>query len=243
MIEASFQGGLGDFQLDAAFTVPASGVTGLIGPSGSGKTSLLRCIAGLNRLEGRLVVDGEVWQDDRIFLPTHRRPIGYVFQEPSLLEHLSVRGNLMFGYRRARTPHRIGLDEVIALLGLEPLLGRSTLKLSGGERQRTAIGRALLSQPTLLLLDEPLASLDQDGKAEILTYLDRLRQTLAIPAIHVSHDPVEIARVADRLLVMSKGRVVPGEATGGDTLAGLDPDDIRSLARAALAAGLKPLDG
>ncbi len=250
VIEASFRGRLGDFALDAAFAVPAVGITGLMGPSGCGKTTVLRCIAGLARLEGRLVVEGEVWQDDGVFLAPHHRRVGYVFQEPSLLEHLSVRGNLMFGFRRARGPRRIGVDEVIGLLGLEPLLGRSTVKLSGGERQRVAIGRALLSQPALLLLDEPLASLDRDAKAEILSYLERLHRTLAVPAIHVSHDPAEIARMADRLLVMSTGRIAPavtppGRAAGEavESLAGADPDRVMRLALAALAAGLKPLEG
>jgi molybdate transport system ATP-binding protein len=206
-IAARFAGRLGAFSLDAAFTIPASGVTAISGPSGSGKTTLLRCIAGLTRVPGRLVVRGQVWQDGRRFLPAHRRAVGYVFQEPSLLEHLTVRANLMFGFTRNRGETKVALDDVIALLGVGPLLARSTMKLSGGERQRVAIGRALLSQPELLLMDEPVSSLDPESKAEILPYLDRLHQSLSIPIVYVSHDPAEITRLADRVLQMRQGQI------------------------------------
>lgn len=247
-IEARLQGRLGSFQLDADFAVPASGVTALFGPSGSGKSTVLRCIAGLQRLDGRISVRGQVWQDGKAFLPPHRRAVGYVFQEPSLLEHLSVRGNLEYGLKRAGQV-RLGLAEVAAFLGLEPLLGRSTLKLSGGERQRVAIGRALLSQPELLLMDEPLSGLDAEAKSEILPYLERLHQLMAIPILYVSHDAAEVARFADRLLLMRAGRIEPApKAAAGalagsaeEALAGLDQTRMRGLALAALAAGLKPL--
>lgn len=248
-IEGCFEGRLGGFSLDAAFAAPAVGVTALYGPSGSGKTTLLRCIAGLERLAGRLEVAGQVWQDGRLFLPPHKRPVGYVFQEPSLLAHLSVRGNLLYGFKRA-TDRRIGLDEVVQLLGLGPLMDRSTGKLSGGERQRVAIARALLAQPRLLLLDEPLASLDAASKAEIMPYLDQLHRTLAIPMIYVSHEPAEILRLADRLLLMKAGRIERAgdgwaesmaAAEAERALAGLDDARVRGLALAALAAGLKPL--
>ena len=245
-MEVRLEGSLGGFRLDAAFAVPAAGVTALFGPSGSGKTTLLRCIGGLERLGGRVVVAGETWEDGRRFLPPHRRPVGYVFQEPSLLAHLSVRGNLEFGLRRAGE-RRLALDEVVAFLGLEPLLGRSTERLSGGERQRVAIGRALLSQPRLLLMDEPLSGLDAEAKAEILPCLERLHQLLEIPVLYVSHDAAEVARFADRLLLMRDGRIAPAPAPGEgrtlspDALAGLDGPRLRGLALAALAAGLQPL--
>ena len=247
-IQAQLRGRLGQFRLDAAFQVPAAGVTALFGPSGSGKTTVLRCIAGLQRLEGRLSVCGEVWQDDGHFLPPHQRPVGYVFQEPSLLSHLSVRGNLEFGLKRARQV-RLGFAEVTAFLGLGPLLGRSTARLSGGERQRVALGRALLSQPELLLMDEPLSGLDAEAKSEILPYLERLHQAMAIPILYVSHDAAEVARLADRVLLMREGRIEPaptgaGPPSGGlgqDALAGLGSERLAGLALAALAAGLEPI--
>ncbi|HEV7385598.1 MAG TPA: molybdenum ABC transporter ATP-binding protein [Phenylobacterium sp.] len=238
-VEGRFAGQLGAFRLDASFAFPTSGITALSGPSGSGKTTLLRCIAGLERLAGRLSVGGEVWQDERRFVPPHRRPIGVVFQEASLLSHLSVRGNLLYGARRTSATAEVSLDDTIDLLGLAPLLGRSTANLSGGERQRVALGRALLSQPRLLLMDEPLSSLDAGSKAEILPYLERLHRSLAIPALYVSHDAGEIARLADRVLLMGAGKVTPGEPAA-DTLAALSPAERDALARAALRAGLGP---
>jgi molybdate transport system ATP-binding protein len=236
-IEGRFVGVLGGFQLEADFTMAPVGVTALSGPSGSGKTTVLRCIAGLTRLRGQLYVGGEVWQDDRTFLPPHRRPVGVVFQEPSLLAHLSVRGNLMYGARRVAAKAAVSLDDTVDLLGLAPLLERSTANLSGGERQRVALGRALLSQPRLLLMDEPLSSLDAGAKAEILPYLERLHRSLAIPALYISHDAAEIARLADRVLYMREGRIVRGEAAA-PTLDGLDPQARDRLALAALRAGL-----
>ncbi|WP_116132721.1 molybdenum ABC transporter ATP-binding protein [Tropicimonas sp. IMCC34043] len=223
MIDARFAGALGAFRLDAAFTAPGHGVTALFGPSGCGKTSVLRCIAGLQRLpDGHLIVNGESWQDGRRFRPTHRRPLGYVFQEASLFPHLSVRENLSFGQRRVRgEPQRIGFDEVVDLLGIARLFDRPTDRLSGGERQRVAIGRALLSQPQLLLMDEPLSALDRISKDEILPYLERLHAALSIPVLYVSHDIAEVERLADTLVLMEAGRV---RAAGpiADLLA--DPD-------------------
>jgi molybdate transport system ATP-binding protein len=251
-IEARFAGRLGAFGLDAAFTVPAQGITAIAGPSGCGKTTLLRCIAGLARMPGRLWVAGEVWQDRGCFLRPHQRAVGYVFQEASLLANLSVRDNLLFGFRRSKDRSKIAFDDVVSLLGAGPLLGRSTQRLSGGERQRVAIGRALLSQPHLLLMDEPLSSLDTDSKAEILPYLERLPRALAIPVLYVSHDPSEIARLADRVLLMRDGRIAPQ----ADPLAAAGPfdraeaprdleaagdDRVARLAMAALVAGLAPL--
>jgi molybdate transport system ATP-binding protein len=250
-IEARFAGPLGDFRLDAAFAAPGRGITALVGPSGCGKTSLLRCIAGLTRLPGRLTVGEAVWQDERLFLPPHRRAVGFVFQEPSLLAHLSVRRNLTFGLDRTRTHPKIGFDEVVDLLGVAPLLQRSTQRLSGGERQRVAIGRALLSQPDLLLMDEPLSSLDPESKADILPFLERLHQALSIPILYVSHDLAEVGRLADHVLVMQAGRIVsqsaaappaaaPGEVEARRILAGLGEDHVARLAMAALLAGLAP---
>ncbi|HEY8003533.1 MAG TPA: molybdenum ABC transporter ATP-binding protein [Phenylobacterium sp.] len=240
-VEGRFAGRLGSFTLDAEFAFPADGITALSGPSGSGKTTILRCMAGLARFEGRLSVDGEVWQDGRSFRPPHRRPVGMVFQEASLLAHLSVRDNLLYGARRAGAGADEGLDDTVELLGLAPLLARSTANLSGGERQRVALGRALLSRPRLLLLDEPLSSLDAGAKAEILPYLERLHRTLAVPALYVSHDAGEIARLADRVLFLEDGRVLPGApAAPADPLAGLTPRERDALARAALSAGLTP---
>ncbi|WP_394762319.1 molybdenum ABC transporter ATP-binding protein [Phenylobacterium sp.] len=234
---------VGGFAIDAAFALAPTGITALSGPSGSGKTTLLRCIAGLTRVPGGLRVGGEVWQDGRRFVPPHRRPVGVVFQEPSLLSHLSVRGNLDYGAKRAGQTRvgskaEIGFDDTVDLLGLAPLLGRGVANLSGGERQRVALGRALLSQPRLLLMDEPLSSLDAGAKAEILPYLERLHRSLAIPALYISHDAGEIARLADHVLYMRDGRIVPGEA--GPTLEGVDAAARDRLALAALRAGLAP---
>jgi molybdate transport system ATP-binding protein len=240
-VEGGFHGRLGAFALDADFAVPATGVTAVSGPSGSGKTSLLRCIAGLTRLPGRLRVGGEVWQDDRTFMPAHRRPIGVVFQEPSLLSHLSVRGNLDYGARRSPAGGT-SFDNVVELLGLAPLLARSTTHLSGGERQRVALGRALLSQPRLLLMDEPLSSLDAASKAEILPYLDRLHRELSIPTLYVSHDAGEIARLADHVLYMRDGKIAAAPASDLDgareALAAMSAAEKDRLALAALLAGL-----
>lgn len=242
-LSARFSGLLGGFDLDVEFVLPARGVTALIGPSGSGKTTLLRCLAGLERLPGRLVVGGEVWCDEHVFRPPHRRAIGYVFQEASLLSHLSVRGNLEFGLKRARLPTRAAIDEldqVAASLALEPLLNRSPARLSGGERQRVALGRALLSQPRLLLLDEPLSGLDGAAKAEILPYLERLHDGLAIPMLYVSHDAAEVARLADRILVMRDGRITAAAAPSdlAERVGAMDRTELEALALAALRAGL-----
>ncbi len=239
-VEGRFEGTLGAFRLDADFRLAPEGITALSGPSGAGKTTLLRCIAGLIRLPGRLYVDGEVWQDERRFTPTHKRPVGVVFQEAALLAHLSVRGNLLYGAKRARGEG--GLDDVVELLGLGALLARGTASLSGGERQRVALGRALLTRPKLVLLDEPLSSLDAGAKAEILPYLERLHRTLKVPALYISHDTSEIARLADHLLLMKDGQVTPGGPVRriADQLAGLSAEERDGLALAALRAGLTP---
>jgi molybdate transport system ATP-binding protein len=199
------------FTLDVDFVAPASGVTGVFGPSGSGKTTLLRCVAGLERAPGALLeVAGEVWQDEARgrFLPTHRRPVGYVFQEAGLFAHLPVRRNLEYGWRRtAVAERRVRFEEAVEWLGLAPLLPRSPAALSGGERQRVAIARALLTSPRLLLMDEPLASLDAMAREEILPYLERLHASLRIPVLYVSHTAAEVLRLADHLLLLAAGRV------------------------------------
>lgn len=209
-IQARFDLSYPGFSLDVDLDLPGRGVTALFGHSGSGKTTLLRCIAGLERPpRGRLWMKGEVWQDESHFVPTHHRPLGYVFQEASLFPHLSARGNLGYGRRRAARPlDQGGLDHVVELLGIGPLLDRRPDQLSGGERQRVAIARALAVHPALLLMDEPLASLDLRRKREILPYLERLRDELSIPLLYVSHAPDEVARLADHLVVLEGGRVV-----------------------------------
>jgi molybdate transport system ATP-binding protein len=200
------------FALDIDLTLPANGVTVLFGPSGSGKTTILRCIAGLEAATGYLSMGNEVWQDDRSgqFLPTWQREIGYVFQEASLFEHLDVRRNLEFGLRRTekeRQAARKALDDAIELLGIASLLDRSTINLSGGEKQRVAIARALVTQPKILLLDEPLASLDVARRKEILPWLERLHRELQIPVIYVTHSLDELAKLADRVVILENGRV------------------------------------
>jgi molybdate transport system ATP-binding protein len=211
-INARFRGMLGAFTLDAGFEAPIEGVTALFGPSGCGKTTMLRCVAGLQMLrDGYFSIGGEVWQDGALFRPPHERSVGYVFQEASLFPHLSVRGNLLYGHRRALrrgAEEAARLDDVVALLGMQSLLDRSPLRLSGGERQRVAVGRALLAQPRLLLMDEPLAGLDRLSKDEILPYLEALHTALSIPILYVSHDLAEVERLADHLVLIEAGRVV-----------------------------------
>jgi molybdate transport system ATP-binding protein len=234
-IRAQFRGTIGKFALDAGFTAPAKGVTALFGPSGCGKTTVLRCIAGLLRINGVCEIDGELWQDENgAFLPTHKRPLGYVFQEASLFQHLSVRRNLMFGAPRDNrdgTKGGIVFDEVVELLGITRLLDRSPRNLSGGERQRVAIGRALLSQPKLLLMDEPLSALDRATKNEILPFLERLRDHLNLPVVYITHDIAEVERLADQMVLMDKGRVI-----GAGPLEDLQSDPSLPLAAARDAA-------
>jgi len=210
MIEARFKLDYPGFTLDVDLSLPASGVTALFGHSGSGKTTLLRAIAGLEHVpDGRLRFDGEVWQDGDTFLPTHQRPLGYVFQEASLFAHLTVQGNLDYGIkRRMGRPAGADFSHIVELLGIGHLLDRKPDRLSGGERQRVAIARALLTQPRLLLMDEPLAALDLARKREILPYLEQLHEELKIPVLYVSHAPDEVARLADHLVALDAGRVV-----------------------------------
>ncbi len=210
------------FTLDVDLTLPGAGVTAIFGRSGSGKTTLLRVIAGLERAHtGHVSFNGEVWQDADRFLPVHKRPLGYVFQEASLFPHLSAGKNLRFGLKRSKTEGAVNLDHVIGLLGIEHLLERKADYLSGGERQRVAIARALAVSPRILLMDEPLSALDSERKQEILPYLERLRDELHIPILYVSHSPAEVSRLADHLVVLDSGRVT-AQGPLVETLAGID---------------------
>jgi molybdate transport system ATP-binding protein len=224
MLEVSIQKRRGDFTLDAAFRAPTPGVVALFGRSGCGKTTLVGVIAGLLEAEkGHVGIDGELWLDTTrgIDVAAERRRAGYVFQDARLFPHYSVRGNLLYGARRSRdAPTVIGFDEVVELLGLGALLDRRPGSLSGGEKQRVALGRALLAQPRLLLLDEPLSSLDAARREEVLPYLERLRDHCAIPMILVSHQFDEVLRLATHVVVMDAGRVV---AQGSVTAVSLTP--------------------
>jgi molybdate transport system ATP-binding protein len=201
-----------DFVLDVDLDLPGQGISALFGHSGSGKTTCLRAIAGLERsAKGFVEVNGEIWQDDSrgLFIPTHRRALGYVFQEASLFPHLSVQGNLLYGLKRSGVnAEAIRFEQAVEWLAIGPLLQRRPEHLSGGERQRVAIARALLAKPRLLLFDEPLAALDLKRKADILPYLERLHDHLDIPMLYVSHSPDEVARLADHLVLLSDGKVV-----------------------------------
>lgn len=212
LLSVRCRGELGSFTLDASFDVPARGITAIFGPSGCGKTTVLRCLAGLQKLPGRISLRDEVWQDTAqgLFLPPHRRELGYVFQDASLFAHLSVRDNLLYGARRAGGEGDVGLDfdGVVDLLAIRHLLARATGRLSGGEKQRIALGRALLARPRLLLMDEPVSALDKLSKDEILPYFELLHERLDLPIVYVSHDFAEIERLADTLVLMERGRVV-----------------------------------
>lgn len=227
---------LGEFSLEAGFT-SEGGVTALFGRSGSGKTSLVRVIAGLSKPDqGRLMIDGDVLLDteNRIFTPKHRRRFGYVFQEGRLFPHLSVRQNLNYGrWFAGKGARGEDFDRIVDLLGIGALLDRRPGKLSGGEKQRVAIGRALLAAPRLLLMDEPLAALDDQRKAEILPYLERLRDETATPIVYVSHSVAEVARLADKVVMMKDGRVeavgTPSEVLGGSAFLSSDRRDAGAV--------------
>lgn len=202
----------GRFVLDVDAEIPDAGITGIFGESGSGKTTLLRCIAGL---EPEAANGG---------LPVHKRNVGYVFQQPTLFPHLDVRGNIEFGAKRA-TSHRIDNEQVVDMLGLGNLLDRRPDTLSGGEAQRVAIAAALLRSPDLVLMDEPLASLDGARKDELLPYFDRLHDELSIPVVYVSHDIEEVGRLCDHLVLLQDGKVT----TSGDLFEVLSRIDVPLL--------------
>lgn len=229
------------FELDVSLHLPGQGVSVLFGPSGCGKTTILRALAGLERAQGRVVVQEQVWQDGSRFVPTHQRAIGYVFQEASLFAHLSVQGNLMYGLKRIPTSQqRVTFDEAVDLLGIGPLLARRPDRLSGGERQRVAIARALLTSPRLLLMDEPLSALDALRKAEILPFLERLNRSAGVPVVYVTHSFEEAARLADHLVLLGAGKVVAAGPVA-DLMAQLDlplsqADEAAAVLDATLAA-------
>ncbi len=222
-IEIRFKIDRGDFVLDVDMEIPDRGITAVFGPSGCGKTTLLRAIAGLEPChDGYLRVAEMLWQEGASFVPPHKRPLGYVFQEASLFAHLNVRRNLEYGIKRVpASQRRVSLRKAIELLGIGSLLEHTAGQLSGGERQRVAIARALAVSPGILLMDEPLAALDQARKQEILPYLESLHDELDIPVIYVSHSQDEVARLADHLVLLEAGRV---RATGpiGEMLTRLD---------------------
>lgn len=198
-----------NFSLDVDVSLSVPGVIGIFGESGSGKTTFLRSLAGLQNLPSAVInFNDEVWQNDQIFVPTHKRSIGYVFQEDGLLPHLTAKENIEYAIRRQKKALEKGLyEKVLSILNIESLLGVFPDRLSGGERQRVSIARSLLQQPRILLMDEPLASLDERRKREILPYLERISKHFVIPILYVSHSVEEIARLADHVLVFKQGRI------------------------------------
>jgi molybdate transport system ATP-binding protein len=219
---------LESFVLDVRFDAPTPGIVALFGPSGCGKSMTINIIAGLLMPDrGEISLDDDLLLDTRrqVSVAAERRGIGYVFQDARLFPHLNVASNLRFAERRARRAPYVSLERVLAMLDLEPVMSRRVHELSGGERQRVAIGRALLSQPRLLLLDEPLAALDRDRREEVLPYLETLRDQLSIPMIYVSHQFDEVLRLATHLVLMQSGTVA---AEGGITQMSLDPK-LRAL--------------
>lgn len=229
MLDLSIRQTLGRFALDIAFTAEERGVTALFGRSGSGKTSVINAIAGLARPDsGHIRIGGTTYFDSaaRIDMAVEKRRVGYVFQDSRLFPHMSVRGNLEFGLRRVpAAERRIAFGPVVDLLGLGHLLDRRPRGLSGGEKQRVAFGRALLAQPRLLLMDEPMASLDAARKAEILPYIERLRDEMNIPIVLVSHALDEVIRLATTMVLIGEGRVV-ASGTVGAVMGRLDLSSI-----------------
>jgi molybdate transport system ATP-binding protein len=227
------------FDLDVDLNLPTQGVTALFGPSGCGKTTILRCIAGLEKnVQGRVCLHEVVWQDEHVWVPPYQREIGYVFQEASLFPHLTVLENLEYGLKRSKHQQGIDIHGLIDLLGIAALLKRKPHALSGGERQRVGIARALAVKPRLLLMDEPLAALDNQRKQEILPYLDKLHRELAIPVLYVTHSSDEVARLAHHIVVLDQGHVV---ASGGllETLSRIDlpiklGDDLGAVIEASV---------
>jgi molybdate transport system ATP-binding protein len=210
LLSLKFSVQLGAFELAVDEDIPLEGVTAIFGVSGSGKSTLLRTIAGFEQpRSGHIRCGNEVWFDGDagVSMPAHRRAAGYMFQDSRLFSHLDVMGNLQFAEKRRGTSDNLSLDHVIEVFDLESLLARRADALSGGERQRVALARTLLSAPRMLLLDEPLAALDQARKAEILPYLETLPQEFDLPTLYVSHNIDEVAHLSDRMVVMGDGRI------------------------------------
>jgi molybdate transport system ATP-binding protein len=209
LLEAKFKMDYPGFNLDVEMSIPSNGVTVVFGPSGSGKTTLLRCLSGLEKAPlGYLKVSGHVWQDKASFIPIQDRKIGLVFQESRLFPHLNIQENLLYGYQRTLSDYRnLQFDEVEQVLNLGTLLKRRPDKLSGGERQRVAIGRALLTSPKLLLMDEPLASLDIKLKAEIIPFIKRIESEFKTPIIYVTHSMNEVLQLVDTMVILKAGKV------------------------------------
>jgi molybdate transport system ATP-binding protein len=222
VIECKIKVQLESFMLDANFSIPDRGITVVFGPSGSGKTTLLRAIAGLEKSDkGFLKIGDSVWQKGEDFLATHKRQIGYVFQDAALFDHLDVKGNLNFVVKRAIGLKEDFIESIHNLLEIKTLLNRKTTQLSGGEKQRVAIARALLTNPKILLLDEPLSALDLKRKNEILPYLDSIHNDLEIPILYVTHSQDEMSRLADHLLLIEDGNIV-GSGPVNDMLTRFD---------------------
>jgi molybdate transport system ATP-binding protein len=222
VIECKIKVQLESFMLDANFSIPDRGITVVFGPSGSGKTTLLRAIAGLEKSDkGFLKIGDSVWQKGEDFLATHKRQIGYVFQDAALFDHLDVKGNLNFVIKRAIGLKEDFIESIHNLLEIKTLLNRKTTQLSGGERQRVAIARALLTNPKILLLDEPLSALDLKRKNEILPYLDSIHNDLEIPILYVTHSQDEMSRLADHLLLIEDGNII-GSGPVNDMLTRFD---------------------
>ena len=222
MIECKIKVTLDSFILDANFKIPGEGITVIYGSSGSGKTTLLRAIAGLEKNQnGFLKVGNLIWQDDLNYVETHKRQIGYVFQDAALFEHLNVRGNLDYVIKRSSGLSKDYISSIYSLLDIESLIDRDTKQLSGGEKQRVAIARALLVKPKILLLDEPLSALDLKRKNEILPYFDSLHTQLDIPILYVTHSQDEASRLADHLMLIEDGNII-GNGPVNDMLTRFD---------------------
>lgn len=200
---------LADFNLELSFEIPTQGISVIYGKSGSGKTTLLRCIAGIEKAStAKIIFENHIWQDQKLFIPTHHRNLGYVFQESNLFSHLNVNANLDYAIKRSQAKYKFLKEEIIEIFNLQHLINRDISKLSGGERQRVAMARAILSNPNILLMDEPLASLDEENKIEIMSFLKNVQRKYNIPIIYVTHSNLEISQIADRVIFMQNGKIV-----------------------------------
>lgn len=231
-LEAGLRGAVGELRIEAAFKARAGETTAIFGPSGSGKTTVLRAVAGLTRLPGRLVLGQTTWQDDRhgVFVPAHRRRLGFAFQEPALFDHLSVEGNLRYAERRGgdtESGPALPFTEVVDRLGLANHLARTPRGLSGGERQRVSLARALLSRPAVMLLDEPLSGLHRTARAGILPWLRSVGETSGMVILYVSHDLGEVVDVAHRIAPISGGAIT-GAAPTAEAIGHLPAGDLLS---------------